>query len=857
VLTAKVQIGDKVFEMPMRPDNPFFTGDVTPLIPREARKIDDGNVEMIYESPDGLRAVAHWTLEKGRWDAGFGLTLTPEKSGHYSVVYSPFKEWAREEIDFVQLPPVYQFQRIPEYARLVTSSLTPHAMSLIQVAPDEMDNQDVCLAVSAEPKALPFRWPKARNPICGFTLLNQAANVQPTIFMPILGLEGSEWQADQPQRVTWRVLTYPGRWNEALEYYSDTVMGVKDYRSPIYGSLTDAALNMMDLMLDPVASGWDDELKGFYNIEGVGSVTQASPLAMVSAAMLRRDDEIFAKRALPSIEFTLTRVGAHFGLPDARWTTDTLHVPSTFYGTSYWQGLHMLLKGLNPWIADMAFENGDIRHSQDYNESSQWSELLAAWKLRPSDELMQKIIAGADAFIEESFNTRHTEPLDPIKFYNISFYPYWWDLIDLYEMTGDRKYLDAAEEGAFHTVAGQWSQPVVPDGDIEVHPDDQVKGETGILWKNRDRQRLGFPRQPGDTPSKIIPAWQVAQVGLGLEQPTTYFWVTREDAMRHILMSIWAPHLLRVYQHTGREIFRTYARNSAVGRFTNYPGYYMTVFSDLYMRPEYPSEGPDISGIYYHHIPVQLGWTLDYLLEQVFLRSNNHIQFPWVWQKNYAYFVSRVYGAEPGTIYNQKDAELWLDRRLVKIDNPNIDWLAARSPDRFFLILMSQDDEDVDLPLELNADFIGLKKGQGYAYREEGKITAEVLPETPTEINVPARGIVTLSLPAKEGVVFPDLPKVETGHIQVDINPEWGALHVFRVRSPMGKDAIYAALIKGPHDGAKVNVTVKGADQQPPVRERFPYEFSVYPWPLGKPAELEVTIEGPGDFRKSLLVTMP
>jgi hypothetical protein len=33
-----------------------------------------------------------------------------------------------------------------------------------------------------------------------------------------------------------------------------------------------------------------------------------------------------------------------------------------------------------------------------------------------------------------------------------------------------------------------------------------------------------------------------------------------------------APHLLRVFRHTDREIFRTFARNSVIGRFANYPG---------------------------------------------------------------------------------------------------------------------------------------------------------------------------------------------------------------------------------------------------------------------------------------------
>ena len=53
-------------------------------------------------------------------------------------------------------------------------------------------------------------------------------------------------------------------------------------------------------------------------------------------------------------------------------------------------------------------------------------------------------------------------------------------------------------------------------------------------------------------------------------------------------------------------------------------------------------------------------------------------RLPWVKQKNYAWFNNRVYTTEPGTVYSDRNAVLWLERGLVTTDLQT-DWLAARS----------------------------------------------------------------------------------------------------------------------------------------------------------------------------------
>lgn len=830
------------------PANPFFATPIEYLIPRTAKQINATTVEVQYADKAGHVSVGRWSLEAGRLDVQFSLTVTPDRDGVYSVGFSAFDDCPRSETQFVLLPPLNQFQRLPDSAELVPSTMMPHPLALVQIATS--GDKPACMAVVAEPTRLPFRWATAGESPYGFSLLNATGQVQPSIFTPVLGLEGSQWKAGSPQTVAWRLLAMPGDWRAALAYLSDQVMGVKDYRRPLRASLTQAALNMIDLMGDANTSGWSSELKGFWNIEIESTVTHASPLAIVSAALLTRNEKLWAERALPTIEYTLTRPSAHSTRPKKRPDgPERLMVPGHFYGTSYWQGLDRLLGQLNPWIKDLALVNGKPRHSRGYNSSPEWSELLAAYRLQPSEERLNEVCRKADEFITQHIDGRSAKPIDFQAFYNISFYPYWWDLLDLYELTGEHRYLAAAEQGAFHTLAGLWSHPAVPEGKVTIYPDGQFAGTKTLWWKDDVRYRLGEPRQPNDTPAHEVPAWEVAQVGLGLEQPSTYF--TPKGGMRNIMMSVWSAHLMRMFQATGQEIYQTYARNSIIGRFATYPGYYLTGYTDVQQDPRYPFRGPDVTSLYYHHIPPHLAFTLDFLVAQAGARSGGRIAFPWAKQQNYAWFVNRVYGLDPGTLYGEKGAVLWLDRQAVGIDSIDVDWLAARGSDRFWLVLMSQSQKPLTVTPKLDAHRIGLRRGATFVrYEGQGEQPNQQPAEKLDAITIPPMGLVTLALPAETIAPVRELPPLSDGHVVRDLGPTWGQLHAFRIRSPLGHDSLYVVLTGGPAEGARVTLNLEGLEGGPRGCTQAPYEFSVYPWALDRTMEFRVDLEAPASGPK-------
>ena len=832
----RVTLNDVTIETSSQTTDPYAAAPACRFVPRVLLSADAASVELRYESADGEALPVRWSIDPDDpYTLRVQARLTAKDGGSYALGFSAFTPTAREQVAFVQLPPLYQFQRLPETADLLCNTLTPHPLALAQV-PWLADGAPLSVVVAAEPADLPFEWPNATNAVCGFSLLNSRAQVQPAFFSPVLGSPCSYLAAGETRLINWRVMTRPADWKETLEACCLNILKVTDYREPLGASLTDAVLNMTDLMMNDEFGGWNSHLRGFYDIESATMGKHAAPLVLLSAALLSRSETFWQARTLPTLEFLLSRRGSDIlqsgtnrvGQP----VKQQIAIPGTFYGTTCWEGALRLTGGLNPWLREFALPEGKFRHARSYNSSAPWTEMLAAHRLAPGLVRLDAVTADANEWLAQAVYGRQTQPIDFSAFYNISFYPYWWDVVDLFEATGDTNYLAAAVEGAYHTVAGQWSHPRIPAGEVTVHPDGSQVTYHRIWHKNDQLFRLGWPRQPNDTPTRRVPAWQVSPVGLGLEQPSTY--TAFNGAMNNIMQSTWAPHLLRVFRHTNRTLFRTFARNSVIGRFANYPGYYLTCFTDLVHDPRYPYTGPDITSIYYHHIPVHYAFAMDYLVADAEARSGGQVVFPWVKQKNYAWFNNRVYTAEPGTVYSDRNAVLWLERGLVTTDLQT-DWLAARSPDRFWVILMNQTRARRTVRVQLDTAKSGVTAGDGLLFegnadpfqaaREATARPAPALQEGAFTVEIAPLSMVTVGYPAATRTVFPASQPLASSH-RTAAAGTFGAAHAFTIRSPWGKDAVYAVLTADPIPGARVVFTCDG---QTRVCERFPYEASFYP----------------------------
>lgn len=843
----KFSFGSQTYETSGSKQNPFWAAQPRMLTPRRARAIDASTIEVIYETNAGRKVKGQWSLNNAH--VTFELEYQAERAGEYSIGFSAFGGRERSKIESVLLSPHFNFQRLSNEPKLTTDAVSPHAFALVQPLVED-GHPNITIGLAADPSCLPMEWPQPDNADYGFALISPEGLVQPSVFQPVLGMPGSRLEKGQKLIVKWHILALSGDWRDAMAYASNHIMHVTDYRQPWRCSLTDAALNMIDLIKDDQAGGWDANLKGFYNIEAPGVVTQAAPLSVISAALLAGDEHLWAERALPTLAFTLSRRGAHFAsaLPEIRQSyvnerSLELTVPGDYYMAAYWQGVHALLGEANPWIADLVLPdgpNGRVR-AQRSRMFPLWAELLAAYRLNPTSERLEETCRQAEAWIDKEFNRPKTDLLPQSAFYNIDFYPLWWDLIDLYEETQNIKYLKAAEEGAFHTMAGQWSHPRIDEA-ITVHPGSQFEGTGHIWWRGTEKYRLGFPRKPGDAPERNVPGWVVSNIGLTFEQPSTYYG-GGNGPFGMIMMCNFGPHLLRMYGHTGRDIYRIYARNAIVGRWANYPGYYQRGYTDLIQNPRYPYQGPDVTSIYYHHIPAHLMFTLDWLVTDIEVRSKGRIRFPYVSQHGYVWFSNRIYGTSAsllGQVFDDHGVQLGLDRSHVRVASKDINHIIARSSDHLWVILTNDAKREAMTTLTVDVAKLNLKTNTMVVFIDAEGVKRGEKPLAPAlDVSIPKGGLLAVRYEAEYSDVGASIPPLREGRIEQKLPAPWQSVHAFRIRSPFGKDGIYVVLTGKPENGVSATLALNG---EVVTDKSFPYEFVVYPVAMEEDAELTLTL---------------
>jgi hypothetical protein len=646
-----------------------------------------------------------------------------------------------------------------------------------------------------------------------------------------------------------------GDWYAAYRTVADEVFGWHDYRKNGEVSLTEAAFNMIDLYKDDTHGGWWNRAKAFYQIESKNGSTQASPLTELSLYRLTGDREIYRKRVLPTLEFLLSRSAPHFSpIPEDTGSYDagSMDGPVGIFGATVYGGLWEMTNRRTSALREAAFPGDSVRLTttqQNFETHNQpFDEWLGRYLFLGDEAALDRAVREADEYIAQSIHKRPDRELETNSFFLMARTPAWEGLLRLHEITGEKRFLDAAVHGARMVMTGIWTQPSLKDDEVVIHPGGYCHGDKVdlLLHRGGEEYRLGWPRQSGDTPEKTVPAWLVSNAGLSFETPATYTY--QNNGGRMIFQVPWASAFLRLAQYTGDPQFETYARNAVVGRFGNYPGYYYTTFTDVMSKARFPYEGPDMSFIYYHHIPVHLSWTLDYLVSEARLLSQGEIDFPALRQFGYAFFDNLVYGHQPGEVMGEKGMWLWFDRDLLKLDNPQINYLTAQNGKSLAVILMNSNRAAEKVTLTFNPKEIDPAAGNFSQARYLAGGTGEVtLVENALELEVPARGLVVLALDGL-GIQVPSQrehpaakPSAQPGQVTVPVD-KMMELRAVAIQVDPGPWDAYIWSTAGSGKLREITLTWKAGDKQGSVTDYdYPYEFSI---PVTVGDELRFTTRG-------------
>ncbi|MCF3110586.1 hypothetical protein LL912_17500 [Niabella sp. CC-SYL272] len=831
--------------------NPFQSGNLSEAIPVSVNAIDKQTIEVQYVTRNGSPVTGFWSLPAGQQHIELRLVCKTAQQGYYSMGVAAFQPVADPELENVLMAPMFQYKRVSECPQMMVTSMMQQPIAIVAA---KTSYGPVSTYVAADPETLKKDWGSVDHAPSGFTLKNHQNQVQPVMFAPVLGMKDSKYEAGQLIDRRFIIGLVSGNWDTALAYVSKNIFQVRDYRRQQQASLTDAVFNMIALTKNDTAGGWAKELKGFYDIEGdpktAPTVVNATPLVNVALSVLQNDEQYYLSRSLPTIEFTLSRSGY-------RWATDI--VPTAFnntrktlelnpltsqFTTSYYVGLNRMLGGLNPWLEQLALPGDSLRAAKGYStDFIPWNQALWAYHMTGQAKWLQRARNNADLFIQNKIYSNSSKPLSHIPFYNASFYAPWWDLLDLYETTKDAKYLKAAAYGGYFTIAGIRSYPCVEDQQQTIHPGNRYEGITHIWWKGNQPYRLGFPRKKEDVQEKKVPEWLVSPVGLGLEQPSTYFTRVKGQTVHPVFMSSWAPHLLRLFQYAHQPIYEIYARNAVIGRYANYPGYYGTGFTDVPMSANFPYKGPDVSSIYYHHIPPHIGFSLDYLITEAIQRSNGNVEFPYSKQEGFVWFNNRVYGGGKGTIFGDTKAILRMHKDWVQIQNPEINYVTAISDKNFWILLSSEAAQAQPVNIRWAKQTGAKQEGQALCYAGDGQSETVAIKNAGVEVQVPAKGFRAIAIPLNAIASQKIFPPLKEGMKIIDLGKPWGRVFLFRIRSPFGWDSFYGFAETAPLSGHAVTVTCNSQTQEV---KQYPYEWSFSKIGMSEPAVIEMDFKTDG-----------
>jgi hypothetical protein len=679
-----------------RSPNLFTAGQATPLRAQGSRQ--EGNrILWTFSAPDGVTLKAVLFVPESGGEPQMDLQAQVSRAGWYSFGYTGAPACTTAALTEVWQPFLYTERRFPEGPFLEGSGRCPLPTTLVTTG-------GTTLGVMADPAELPFQpMPTLANSRFGVAVRNPAGEAQPMLFAPILGGLGSKLAAGDTFTFSHRFIVTRRTIDETQEHLARTAFGFADVRHNILGSLNATFERLLQFGLSPYAK-FNTDLRGFsYDTDVPGSVKNVSALHPLSLAIVTDNQEIFSRLALPLAEFFVSRERFLFTTdPAIKGQSVSSRLGGLGAPLADFAALHELAGGRTPFFRQSAvslFGKNRVLNLDSQLRGDFWANSLALYRATGEAKWLERARRDADDYLRRRVDTSQTNFEDPDSrglFFWTSFSPQWIELLELFEETGDRRYLEAARKGARNYTRYIWYAPRIPETSITVN-------EGGFAPNYRTGPK--FPRVP--LAEETVPAWQVSEIGLTPESSGT------SRGHRGILFASYAPWMLRIAALTGDRFLHDTARSAVIGRYTSFPGYHLnTARTTAYQKPDFAEKPKDVlnamTSIHYNHIWPFISLMLDYLVSDVVAKSGGAVSFPSRYSESYGYLQQKVYGDRPGKVYDVKGLHLWMPRGVVEVSHPELNYVVARGDGRLAVVLTNQSKSAVTSQVRLNPALIGL-----------------------------------------------------------------------------------------------------------------------------------------------------
>lgn len=845
---SKAQAGDGFDDRILKGDTQQRTADVfaavAPIRANATAATRAGDaIRFSFPTHVDFELAAELRVPAGDTEPLLEFTLTPKREGWYSAGYIGAPVHTLSELAEIWQPFIWQEKRFPD-----TSFVT--AAFQCSLPATFVRKGDTTIGVVADADEFPFQpLPLLENSRFAVALRNAVGQAQPMVFAPVLGGAESKRRAGESFKFKLRLFAGRGDITVAYETVARRLYGFGDFRRNAITSLNETLDNMIDYGMSPF-SWFVDELKGCaYATDVPGAVKNVSSLNPLNFALVADDEEIFRRRAYPIVEYMLSREKFLFSLDrEQKIQSPSRTLKGPCAPVSELAALYGITHGASPVLRKLAGDLLGRRRTlnlDDEADGGSWQNQLAMARETGEPRFLATARRGADEYISGRIDRPASGFDEPGMFFWPGFAPKWIDLFQLYEATGEKRYLEAARQGARRYTMFTWMSPRVPDEEVTVNPG----GKAPVYWYLK-----GKGHQPMNAPEERVPAWRLSEFGLTPESSGTM------SGHRAIFMANYAPWMLRIAALTGDALLHDVARSAVIGRYRNFPGYHInTARTTIYEQAAYPlreHKELSVNSFHYNHIWPHMSILLDFLVTDAFARSGGAIDFPSHFIEGYAYLQNKFYGDRPGRFYDRNDATLWMPRRLLKTNSVELNHLAARGRTGLYLAFANQSPEPVEAEVTLNADLLPQLAAKTYRVRAMGGFgnpadtpAPAALRDGRMTIAVASRGLVAIEI---EGLAI--TPKFQDRLIAARAADAWskdyGELSCGNTRAMIlnfGPAATNAYVYLQDDDAkfSEVTLSYMAAGKRESITDAsFPFEFTV---PLTRDAtEFQFQISGRG-----------
>ncbi len=809
--------------------NVFQSGQPEWLIPTTLQQVDSKTVKM---TASGTLAdiTAIWTLEENDKEPKVTVTATTKSAGAYSFgFFNKTDEVPKSSVGYILNPFRWLERRFPPEGYIIAEafSTTNHTQMTynqnsqgqeitLGVAVDESSVERQrwthMAATQTKPNFAGEEWTLDYTSVqsqFGFSTTGNGGGVQPAVFAPLMGSETCTFAAGDTFEFSYRPLSTVSTsgknkgWYDCYSHVVQDIRGVYGFRDNYFSSMTDTVFNVYNLLKDDYLSGWSDDMLAHYYTEDTYNVGNTDALVYLQNYLLTEDQDLLMNRTLPTMAYLLTRMSTGFSSqhtyedsPEGPINKELTY--STAFPNSSFEGAYLMSRGRMPVFRNIAKkrENGLTIESGGLNLNN---PSQGYWYDRANGNTsLSTAISYGDTYLNNRSLVAADNDVDEQTFINGSYYPNYQSQFELYEATGDERYLEGAIESARRML------PTLRATDMPLSKDEMYTPNAELInqeyqwitrnaWFYKDKRYrrgavinenlplsdnyavTGFEDDAllvDDTP---YPFWVTSRVGMSLEQFST---CGTHNAS--IYMSTWAGELLRLGYVANDQLMMDMARNSLVGRSESYPGYYTYNYYTTNGQKDFPIKGFDSNQIYFTHMPPYLAALQDYLFSNAWVKSDGKIDFPYVRSQGYVWFNTRQYGFESGSMYDEKNMWPWLKEGTITIsgtDAKQIDWIAGRRSGRGAFALTNACDENRTVTVTFNED-LGITSGStATLYDAAGNKTTGTVTNNQITVTVPANAILTIAVSGK-GFTIPGY--AETKFVDLndgsDIDMEQSAL---------------------------------------------------------------------------------